>query len=434
MGGLARTVERNGFRFDLGGHRFHTENSQVEALFRDALDGDVLEVARSSKILMNGRYFDYPWQPLDALQGFGARRAAAIVFDYAAEQLRGRLQPRSGESFEDVIVGRFGRTMFDIFVREYSEKVWGVECRHIASELADWRIPNLSVGAALRDALFPRYRGTVRSLIRTFRYPPLGIGQAAEGLRRQIDGRNGRVLTGAAVTAVHHSRGRIEAVTVRSGERTERRRANAFLSSLPLNGLVNRLDPKPPAEILAAANRLRFRDLVTVTVMLDRPRVTDQSWIYVPERNIPFGRIHEPTNWSARMAPAGRTLLVTEHFCFRGDRVWNADDGALVATTVASLEQLGLIHGSDVIDSLVLRVPHAYPVFEIGYADNRRKICDYLGSFENLRVIGRGGMFQYFNMDHAMESGIAAAGDVLAGRLALRDRGPEEPVFAEARP
>jgi len=433
VGGLARTVERNGFRFDLGGHRFHTGNGQVEALFREALDGDVLEVARSSKILMNGRYFDYPWRPLDALRGFGVRGAVAISFGYVAEQLRQRVRQPAAESFEDVIVGRFGRTMFDIFVREYSEKVWGIECHRIAPELADWRIPNLSVGAAVRDALFPRSRGTVRSLIRKFLYPPLGIGLAAEGLRRQIE-KNGCVLTGATVTGLHHAGGRIEAVTVRRHDRTERRRAEEILSSIPLNGLVRLLDPKPPAEVLAAADRLRFRDLVTVTVMIDRPRVTDQSWIYVPERRIPFGRIHEPTNWSAQMAPEGKTLLVTEHFCFRGDAVWSSGDDALAAATIASLEELGLIRASEVIDSVVLRVPHAYPIFEIGYGDNRREICDYLRSFGNLRVIGRGGMFQYFNMDHAMESGIAAAGEIMAGRAeALGDRQGER-ALAEAPP
>jgi protoporphyrinogen oxidase len=351
VGGLARTIERNGFRFDLGGHRFHTGNRRVETLFRQALDGDVLEVARSSKIFMNGRYFDYPWRPLDALRGFGVRGATAIMFDYAAEQLRQCVRPPGVSSFEDVIVSRFGRAMFDIFVKEYSEKVWGIECHRIAAELAEWRIQNLSVGAAVRDALFPRSRGAVRSLARKFLYPPLGIGQVAEGLRRRIE-ESSRVLTGATVTGVHHSGGGIDSITVREGDRTSRHRADEFLSSIPLNRLVHLLNPKPPKDILAAADRLRFRDLVTVTIMIDRARVTDQSWIYLPEREIPFGRIHEPTNWSAKMAPEGKTLLVTEHFCFRGEDVWSADDDALAGTTIAGLESLGLIHRREVIDSL----------------------------------------------------------------------------------
>ncbi len=414
VGGLARTIEHRGFRFDLGGHRFHTRNERVEALLRDALGGDVLEVERSSKILLDGRYFDYPWRPMNAIRGFGARRVAAMVFDYAVEQLRHCVRKPAMNSFEDVIVGRFGRTMFETFVKEYSEKVWGIECGRIAAELAEWRIQNLSVRAAIRDALFARNRGEVRSLARNFLYPPLGIGRIADGLRRQIE-TDGAILTGATVQRVGHCAGAIDSVTVRRGDRTSLYRAREFASSIPLPTLVRLLDPKPPKEILDAAAGLRFRDLLIVTVMIDRARVTDQTWIYVPERKIPFGRIHEPTNWSAKMAPAGKTLLVTEHFCFRGDDCWRADDDTLVETTVASLAGLGLIRRREVIGGVVVRVPDAYPIFQVGHDENRRKICDYLDGFGNLRLIGRGGMFRYFNMDHAMESGIAAAEEIAAG-------------------
>jgi protoporphyrinogen oxidase len=419
VGGLARTIEHSGFRFDLGGHRFHTDNGSVESLVRSALGDDVLEGDRSSKILMNGRYFEYPWKPLDALGGLGIGTAASLLAGFAAERLRQRIRRPEIISFEDEIVRRFGRAMFDIFVRDYSEKVWGVPCGRLSRELAEWRIQGLSVRAALRDALFTRNRGTVRTLARKFLYPPLGIGQLAEGLRRQIDER-GRILTDTVVTAVDHSAGRIGGVTLRSGIRTWRASANEVASSIPLSALVRLLDPKPPDEILEAAAGLRFRDLMIVAIMLDRPRATDQTWIYVPEPKIPFGRIHEPTNWSPHMAPDGKTLLVTEYFCFRDDARWRTPDHVLVEDTVAHLQDLGLIGRDEVIDSLVLRVPDAYPLFETGHDDKRRKICDYFAGFENLEVIGRGGMFRYFNMDHAMDSGIAAAEAIMARDVRLR--------------
>ncbi len=433
VGGLARTIEHNGFRFDLGGHRFHTENRGVEKLVRSVLGEDVLEVDRSSKILMDGRYFDYPWRPVNALSGLGVGTAAAVLFSFAAERLRQRFRKPETISFEDEIVRRFGRAMFDIFVREYSEKVWGVACGRMARELAEWRIQGLSVRAALRDALFARHRGTVRTLARKFVYPAQGIGQLAEGLRRQIE-EYGRVLTGTTVTGINHSGGRIDGLTLRNGARTDRRQAGELASSIPLSVLVRLLDPKPPEEILKAAAGLRFRDLIVVAVMIDRARVTDQTWIYVPERKIPFGRIHEPTNWSRHMAPDGKTLLVTEHFCFRGDDRWCAGDDALVEDTVASLDGLGLIRRHEVIDSLVLRVPDAYPLFEIGHDESRRKICEYLARFENLQVIGRGGMFRYFNMDHAMESGIAAAEAIIARTTRSRPHERDARAVAEAYP
>ncbi len=413
VGGLSRTLEHNGFRFDLGGHRFITENQEIEDFVKDILDGDFLEVDRSSKVLLNGKYFDYPWRLLNAFRGLGVGGASSLLFNYSLERLRGLFRKTEIKSFEDVMVQRFGRAMFNIFVKEYSEKVWGIECRLIAKELAEWRIQGLSLWVAAKDALLGPGGGKVRTLARKFLYPPLGIGMIAEGLQRGIE-KNHPVLTGASVVRVNHSRGRVDSVMTRQGD--ERlHRAGEFVSSIPLNSLVRLFDPKPPAEILKAADELRFRDLIIVTVMIDRPRVTDQTWIYVPGREIPFGRIHEPTNWSEKMAPQGKTLLVTEHFCFRGDDAWKSSDDALVETTVASLEDLGFIQGDEVIDSLVLRIPNAYPIFDISHEENRGKILDYLDTFGNLRVIGRGGAFKYLNMDHAMETGVAVAKEILAG-------------------
>ncbi len=424
VGGLSRTIEHNGYRFDLGGHRFITENQVIENFVKEVLGGDFLEVDRSSKVLLNGKFFDYPWKLLNAFRGLGIRGSSAIVFGYFAERLGSLFRESGIESFEDVMVRRFGRPMFDIFVKEYSEKVWGIECGLIARELAEWRIQGLSFWIAARDALFGPSGANVRSLARKFLYPPLGIGRISEGLRRKIE-KNHPVLTGTPVVGVNHSAGRIESVMTRQGERTRLHRAGEFVSTIPLPTLVRLFDPKPPEGILEAAASLRFRDLLIVTVMIDRPRVTDQTWIYVPGRQIPFGRIHEPTNWSAKMAPPGKTLLVTEHFCFRGDDAWKADDDALAADTVASLENLGFIHRQEVIDSLVVRIPNAYPIFDIGHDRNRRKILDYLDTFENLHAIGRGGAFRYLNMDHAIETGIATAEEIIAGNSKFRSPGQE---------
>jgi len=412
IGGLARTVEKNGFRFDLGGHRFFTDNQKVERVVRDVLNGEVLDVARSSKILLKDCYFDYPLSARNALFGLGPRTAARIILDYASERLKDKFSKADDVSLEDWVVRRFGRTLFSIFFKDYSEKVWGIGCDRIAKEWVEQRIQNLSLGQAFREA-FTRSGGkSARTLARRFLYPPSGIGEIAEGLKANIEKRN-PVATGTRVTRLDRLGYRIEKVIARCGGETLDFRGQDVISSIPLNVLVRLLSPKAPDSVLDAAGRLRYRDMVIVTLMIDRDRVTDQTWIYFPEKEIPFGRLHEPTNWSAHMAPPGKTLLVTERFCFRGDQVWSASDTHLAESTAACLAGLGLIDKGEVIGHAVIRIPNAYPLFEVGYQEHHETICAYLEKFENLHLAGRGGMFRYYNMDHAMESGLAVAENVM---------------------
>lgn len=412
VGGLARTIVHNGFRFDLGGHRFVTDDPQLERYVRNMLADDCLTVPRTSKILLHRRYFDYPLRPLNALFGFGIKTTARILTDYLAEQLRSRLFSRKIISLQDWVVSRFGRTMFELYFRDYSEKVWGIDCQRIDQSWIAQRIQGLSLGSAIKQALTPRRHRFMPTLASRFLYPRFGIGQIAENIAANIRPYN-PIHTATRVNRVNHSAGWIDNIEVVNSGRRRSISADQFVSTLPLPALVNALHPHPPAAVLAAASRLRSRDLVTVTVMLNRAHVTQDTWLYVPEKSIPFGRIHEPTNWSPAMAPQGQTLLVMEYFCFRGDAVWNRDDATLSAQTVDSLVRMGLIAHREVIGHVVQRVAHAYPLFEVGYSEDCRTIRDYLQCFGNLHIAGRGGMFRYYNMDHTMLAGMAAAQAIL---------------------
>lgn len=412
VGGLARTVLHEGFRFDLGGHRFVTNNPTLEDYIKNLLGEDCLTVPRSSKILLRQRYFDYPLRPLNAVFGFGAVSTARILADYVRERLRSRMFHRPVVSLEDWVIGHFGRTMFELYFRDYSEKVWGIDCKHIDQTWIEQRIQGLSLGAAIKKALLPRRGRDLPTLTKHFLYPRLGIGQIAENLAAQICPHND-IHTGTRVTRVNHSGARIDSVEVVQGGRRRVVAGEQFVSTIPLPVLVSALRPHPPAEVLVAASRLRSRDLVTVSIMVNRPRVTENTWIYVPEKMIPFGRIHEPTNWSRAMAPAGQSLLVTEYFCFRGDAIWNSDDAALAGQTIDNLVRLGFIDRHEVIGHLVQRITNAYPLFEVGYNENCRTIYAYLQRFSNLYTAGRGGMFRYYNMDHAMQAGMDAAHEIL---------------------
>ncbi len=417
VGGLARTVETKGFRFDLGGHRFITCDATLDAFVRDLLAGEYLEVDRSSRILLGNNWFHYPLRPLNALSGFGVSTAVKILCDYATERAKACIHSTPPVSLEDWVVRHYGRRLFLLYFKDYSEKVWGIDCRNIATEWIEQRVQGLSLGVAIVNAIMPRF-GAARSTLATrFLYPPLGIGQIAERLRQGMHATS-RVLNNTTVVRLDHAADRIRQVTVRNGDQTSILSGENYVSTIPLQSLITALQPRPPASVLAAASRLRSRDLVVVAVMLDRPRVTEHTWIYLPESKIPFGRVHEPTNWSPQMAPAGKTLLVAEYFCFRGDTIWNRTTSEATRLTVDGLERLGLIDKRDVLNSVVLRIPNAYPLFEVGFKQHCEHIQDYLDQFDNLHVAGRGGTFSYYNMDHAMRSGMDIAAG-LSARAAL---------------
>lgn len=418
VGGLSRTFCKDGFCFDLGGHRFLTGELTVDALLRELMDGELISVPRSSKIYLRGKYFDYPLRPLNAMFGMGIPVTARILADYAMERIRRRGRQRPIVSLEDWVVSNFGRTMFSIYFKEYSEKIWGIDSSSISAEWVAQRIKGLSLGTAIKNAFVRSSGRDVRTLNDRFLYPESGIGRIADRLQEEIETRN-KVATDTSVERICHDGSSVRSIEVMDQRETRVVEGEAFISTIPVTHLVGKLDPPPPQPILDAAARLRFRDLVVVAVMLDRDRATDQTWIYIPEKDIPFGRVHEPTNWSRRMAPPGKTLLVTEFFSSRGDGVWNASDASLVDAAVHGLVRLGFIKIRDVRDSTVIRVPNAYPLFEVGYRQWCEVIHAYLAGFDNLLCAGRSALFRYYNMDAAMKSGMDAARRVMNGEVRI---------------
>jgi protoporphyrinogen oxidase len=412
VGGLSRTLETpHGLRYDIGGHRFFTTKEEVERLVRDLLRDELATVHRKSKIFMRGRFFDYPLRPGNAVFGLGLTTVLRILADYVSLKLR----RGNGEAvtLEDWVVGRFGRTMFDLYFKEYSEKVWGLDCSRISQRWVSQRIRGLSLGTALKNAFF-RFTGKeIPTLADSFLYPERGIGRIAERFSEEIAGEN-TVLTDAAVSAIRHGDSLITGLEVTNCANTCEVEGRDYISTIPLNVFVGMMEPQPPPEVLRAARSLRYRDLITVAVTVDRESVTDQTWVYIPEQKYPFGRLHEPKAWSRKMAPEGQTLVVVEYFCTRGDYIWEAGDEALSVMTVEGMEELGFLRAEEISATEVRRHPKAYPLFEVGYEEHCETIYRYLRNFRNLRVAGRSGLFEYQNMDHAIESGMEAAGALLA--------------------
>jgi protoporphyrinogen oxidase len=272
----------------------------------------------------------------------------------------------------------------------------------------------MSLVTAVKDAVVPS-KGKVVSLIDEFMYPRGGFGRFSERMADAIGAAGNQIRLKTGVEKVHRQGNRVVGITVSTENGTERIEADNYISSIPLTLLAKIMDPAPSADILAAADALTFRNIITVNIMLKKRQVTPDTWLYVHDRNILFGRFHEPKNWSPAMVPSDDlTSLVVEYFCSFGDQTWSMSEEQLVAQTVRHLvDDLKFITPDEVIGGFIVRAPRAYPAYVIGYQEPLAKIRSFIGQLDNLQIIGRYGTFRYNNTDHSIETGLLAAKNIL---------------------
>ena len=405
VGGLAKTVVRDGYRFDLGGHRFFTKSPEVESLWLELLGEELLLRPRLSRIYWNGRFLDYPLSAGDVVRKLGAVELTRCVASYLAAVPR---RQGSERSLEEWVSNRFGRRLYDLFFRTYTEKVWGVPGSEIRAEWAAQRIKGLSLRTAARDALLGGRHGEIKSLIREFHYPRYGPGQMWETMAERIRGLGGEVRTGAAVERIRVDHGRVVAV--------DDHPCDEVISSLPLGSVAGMTTPTPPADALEAARGLRYRDFLTVALVLRGDDLFPDNWIYVHDPSVRVGRIQNYRSWSPWMVPAnGTTCLGLEYFCFEGDDLWDATDERLVELAASELRRLGLAAEERIERGYVERVPRAYPVYDERYAERLLAVRRWLDGLENLQQVGRNGLHRYNNSDHSMLTAIRAVDNVVAG-------------------
>ncbi len=413
VGGIARTVSYRGYRFDIGGHRFFTKVDIVQTLWEQLMGDDFLVRPRLSRIYYRDRFFDYPLRPGNALRGLGPVESIRIVASY----LKARGFPNSVErTFEDWVVNRFGRRLYEIFFETYTEKVWGIPCSEIGAEWAAQRIKNLNLTQAIKHALLGGRTGgsVITTLIDEFQYPRLGPGMMWERWCERLEARGVRTHLEAEVVDLHHRDGRVEAVTVRFGDgRNERVSADHFVSTMPARRLVYSLDPPAPEPVVAAADKLKYRDFLTVVLIVRDAEVFPDNWIYIHSPDVKVGRVQNFKNWSPEMVPdPSTTSLGLEYFVNEGDELWCAPDEALVELGEAEMIRLGLIRPDTVIDGTVVRMPKAYPVYDSYYESALATVRGYTSSLTNLHLIGRNGQHRYNNQDHSMLTGIYAARNI----------------------
>ncbi len=412
VGGLARTVDYKGYRFDIGGHRFFTQLPAVQALWDELLGDQLIDVPRLSRIYYEGKYFQYPLQAADALRGLGATECALILLSY----LRARLRPfETEENFEQWVSNRFGRRLYRIFFKTYTEKVWGIPCTEIRAEWAAQRIQGLSLLRALfSGAPLNRRPSPIKTLISQFRYPRLGPGQMWEACRDRVTELGGRVLLEHAVTDLEFSGGRVSAVRARTPDGERRFEATHVISTVPLRCLVQAAGGAAPSPVQVAARSLAYRDFMLVALILDREALFPDNWLYIHAPEVKVGRVQNFNNWSKALLPQpGRTCLGMEYFCARSDELWGQDDAELVRLATRELSVLGLAKDAAVLDASVVRVPDAYPVYDSTYRRHLDTVRGFLDPIPNLHTVGRNGLHKYNNQDHSMYAAMLTVANLL---------------------
>jgi protoporphyrinogen oxidase len=419
VGGISRTDEYKGYRFDIGGHRFFTKVELVQKLWVEILDEDFMVRPRLSRIYYDGKFFDYPLKPMNALLGLGPVEAVRIGLSYLWAQVFPHKEERN---FKQWVSNRFGSRLFEIFFETYTEKVWGMPCTEINADWAAQRIKNLDLVSAVKNALLGARLNAegevITTLIEEFHYPRLGPGQMWETAARRLAGKGIETHLEHRVESILHDGKRVTSLLVRdpSGGVREVTGEN-FLSSMPVQTLLRAMDPLPPAEVLAAAGQLRYRDYLTVVLIVNKPALFPDNWIYIHSPEVKLGRIQNYKNWSPHMvADPSKTALGLEYFVQEGDEYWSASDAELIELGKRETQKLGLAEASDVEDGCVIRMPKAYPVYDGDYQGALQVIRKWLEGLPNLHLVGRNGQHRYNNQDHSMVTAVYAAENIVAGR------------------
>lgn len=422
VGGISRTVEHEGFRFDIGGHRFFSRSKEVVDLWNEILPDDFIERPRMSRIYYEGKFYSYPLRAFEALGNLGLIRSTLCMASFA----RARLWPkRQVRSFEDWTVNAFGRKLYSIFFKTYTEKVWGMPCDRMSADWAAQRIKGLSLWGAVVDGLkrsLGLHRrpndgvGQAKTLLENFRYPRLGPGMMWEAARDRVVERGGQVLMGHSLHQLRLSEatGRWT-VTATGAEGLVSLNAAHVISSAPMRELASRIHPLPAA--LPEASNLKYRDFLTVALMIRSPDLFPDNWIYIHDPKVKVGRIQNFRSWSPEMVPDPAIACVgLEYFCFEGDGLWTSSDAQLVALATAEMATLGLCDPAQVTGGVVVRQEKAYPVYDEDYAQNVDMLRRELeGRYPTLHCVGRNGMHRYNNQDHAMMTAMLTVRNIEAG-------------------
>jgi len=409
VGGLCRTINFNGYLFDIGGHRFLSSSKEINQLWKDIMGDNMLHVKRLSRIYYRKRFFNYPLSFLNTFRNLGLVESFLCIVSYLRCVL---FRPGNDATFEGWIINRFGKRLYDIFFKTYTEKVWAVACQNISADWAKERILGLSLRVAIKKALLGTKRNMPKTLSEEFLYPRTGPGEFYEKLKQLSEKSGAEILCKRSASRIRYDQNKIVSLEVENSIKgqAETLPVDYLFASMPLPYLVKTLEPRPPEAIIAAASRLKFRSILIVNLILNKEFIFPDQWLYVHSPEVRLGRIQNYKNWSPAMVQdPEKTSLGLEYFCTEDDSFWRMSDVDLINLALEELEKLGIASRKHLINGFVVRRPDAYPVYSLNYHKDVNTIKKFLSQFSNLSCIGRGGLFRYDNSDRALLSGIHAA-------------------------
>ncbi len=437
IGGLAKTVDYKNYKYDIGPHHYVTESKEIEEWWKNVISKDeFVKLNRFTRIYYNKHFFLYPLQPINALMGLNPFESIHCISSY----FRYKLWPKKVKSYEDWLSNRFGKRLFEIFFKSYTEKLWGIKCDQISADWAAQRIKNFSLGKAMFFAFFGKIfkKYTPRTILSEFYYPVHGAGTLWDGVGKKIiNSGYGKIHTNKKVVSIEHDGKKILAVLTKNtrnenqhndnrssenqhlenqlvAQKLIRHDGDYFLSTMTLRDLVLNMDPLAPTEVIEAAKQLRCRALITINLIIDKKHITPDHWLYIHEKSVRTIRIGNMNNFSAKLRPnENHSAISLECFTFTDEPFWFKTDEELLEQAKLEIDKIGLVKKDLIIDGMVLRIHDAYPIYEGNYKEHLNIVYNYLGQFKNLKLMGRNGMHQYNNMDTAMLSAMKAVNDII---------------------
>ena len=411
VGGLCRSFKLWDQIVDFGPHRFFSTDPEVVGFWKEVVGKEFALVERLTRIHYRGKYFRYPLQGVDLLKNLRIHEIALCGLSFFAQKLK---HQRVSRSFEDWVVRRFGRRLYDMFFKTYTEKLWGLDGSEIDADWASQRIKSLSVLEVLGSILGRKKQHSSRTLLEQFAYPAKGTGMVYERLAERVRAQGGRIHLSSPVEEVTLDQARaVSGVRLKDGRVLQ---ASQVVSTMPLTLMVRGLR-EVPAEVTAACDKLRYRNTTLVYLEVDQENLFPDNWIYVHSPEVRHGRITNFRNRSPGMhGDKKTTILCLEYWSFNGEPMWEMTDLELGRLAKEETERLGLLpSGARVLGSHVVRLSRSYPVYERGYGATLQVIQNHVDSIQGLYAIGRYGAFKYNNQDHSIKMGLLAARQIDTG-------------------